>query len=460
MAKAKTEHVCNACGHRQARWAGQCGGCGEWNTLEEQAAASGANGNGKGVGKAIAKVGSSLAAPAAVKRLSEHSAADFPRFSSGSGELDQVLGGGIVPGSAMVIAAEPGAGKSTLCSSTCDRLAADGKRVLWVAGEESPSQIRLRTDRMGLENSHLIDVATETEVGAICARISAGYDFVVVDSINTVWDAEREGIPGSTAIVKEVAMALVRTAKETGAAVLIVAHVTKEGSMAGPKHMEHMVDVVLDLAGERTQAFRVLRSIKNRFGSTNEVGVFEMTAKGLEEVTDPTAAFLQEHDERVSGSVICPVAEGTRPMLIEVQALTDPAPHERPAMRRVQGVDRNRLDMLLAVLNRHSGLLLKTGQQDVYVKLSGGLRVDEPALDLALCVAIASDVTGRPVKQGVAIFGEVSLKGDVRPVAQAERRLAEATKLGWPAVIGGPKQGKTSVTSLKQALDAALEPAS
>jgi len=450
----KTEHICTQCGHVQVKWSGQCGGCQEWNTLEERPASLAPS--SMGIAKGIAKGAKPTAAPASISKLSDHDAAEYPRFSAGLGEVDRVLGGGIVPGSAIVLSGLPGSGKSTMMSATCDFLAGDGKKVLYVAGEESAQQIRLRVDRMGLKNSSQIDITSTCEVGAICARISSGYDFAVVDSIQTVWDEELSGAPGSVSIVKSVGQALVRTAKESGCATLIVGHVNKDGNLAGPRHMEHMVDVVAELTGERTESYRILRAQKNRFGATDEIGVFEMTGQGLIEVIDPTSMFLSEHSQQTPGSVVCPTLEGTRPLLIEVQALASPT-HLPTPMRRARGIDKNRLDLLLAVLGQRSGWHLKLGTRDIYLNVSGGLKVEEPAVDLAVCVAVASAASGRAVRKEVAVFGEVSLLGEIRPVQGADRRLAEATRMGFKTIIAGPRQGTTSVKTLKAALNAALE---
>lgn len=347
---------------------------------------------------------------------------------------------------------------STLSSMVVDQLAGSGKRVAYIAGEESGEQIRLRTDRLGLTHSAGIDLSNEIEIGAVCSLLASGYDFAVVDSIQTLYDSELSGAPGSVSIVKQVGQALVRTAKESGVAIFLIGHVTKEGNLAGPRHLEHMVDVVLGIEGERVQAYRVLRAQKNRFGSTNEIGVFEMTGKGMLEVSDPTTIFLQDHDQQLSGSVICPTVEGTRPMLVEVQALAQPVAFANaPPLRRARGIDKNRLDMLIAVLQRHGRATLKLGAKDIYVNVSGGLRIEEPAFDLAVCIAIASAASGRPVRKGTSVFGEVSLLGEVRPVSQADRRLVEATKLGWPRVVAGGAQGNESVRYLSQAIHAALE---
>jgi DNA repair protein RadA/Sms len=278
----------------------------------------------------------------------------------------------------------------------------------------------------------------------------------VIDSIQTVWDGELTGAPGSVSIVKSVGQALVRTAKESGCSVLIVGHVNKDGNLAGPRHMEHMVDAVLELGGERTEAYRILRAQKNRFGATDEIGVFEMTGQGLIEVEDPTAMFLAEHGEKTSGSVVCPTMEGTRPLLIETQALASPT-HMPTPMRRARGVDKNRLDMLLAVLGQRSGWNLKLGTRDVYLNISGGMKIEEPAVDLAVCVAVASAATGRPVKSKLAVFGEVSLLGEVRPVQGADRRVSEAQRMGFTTIVAGPGQGTKSVKTLKAALNEALE---
>jgi len=451
----KTEHVCTQCGHTQAKWTGQCPDCKEWNSFEERQAVA-ASGSGKGISKGLAKGAANYSQPAQVASLGDHKAAEYPRFSTGSEEVDRVLGGGVVPGSVMLLAGEPGAGKSTIMSATCDYLAGNDKRVLYVAGEESGQQIRLRTDRLGLTNSSKIDLTSDCEVGAVCARIASGYDFVVIDSIQTLWDSELNGAPGSVSIVKSVGQALVRTAKESGCAVLIVGHVNKDGNLAGPRHLEHLVDGFLALEGERSEAYRILRAQKNRFGATDEIGVFEMTGKGLVGVSDPASIFLDEHSEHTPGSVVCPTLEGTRPMLIEVQALASPT-HLPTPMRRARGIDKNRLDLLLAVLGQRSGWHLKLGTRDVYVNISGGIKIEEPALDLAACVAVASAATGRPVKKGLAIFGEVSLLGEVRAVQGGDRRANEAKRMGFNQVLAGPGQGTISVRTLKAALGAALE---
>ena len=345
---------------------------------------------------------------------------------------------------------------STIMSATCDYLAANDKRVLYVAGEESGQQIRLRTDRMGLSHSDKIDLTSDCEVGAVCSRIASGYDFAVIDSIQTLWDSELSGAPGSVSIVKSVGQALVRTAKESGCAVLIVGHVNKDGNLAGPRHLEHLVDGFLALEGERSEAYRILRAQKNRFGATDEIGIFEMTSKGLLGVSDPASIFLSDHSDHTPGSVICPTLEGTRPMLIEVQALASPT-HLPTPMRRSRGIDKNRLDLLLAVLGQRSGWHLKLGTRDVYMNISGGIKIEEPALDLAACVAVASAATGRPVRKGIAVFGEVSLLGEVRPVQGSDRRMNEAKRMGFSEVIAGPGQGTKSVKTLKAALAAALE---
>lgn len=450
----KTEHVCTQCGHVQVKWTGQCPGCGEWNTLEErttsQAPAS------KGAAKGIAKGGGAASEPAAVSALSDHKAAEYPRFPAGLQEVDRVLGGGVVPGSAMLLSGQPGSGKSTLMSQVSDFLAGQGKRVLYMAGEESPQQIRLRVDRMGLQHSGQIDVTQDCEVGAVCARIASGYDFAVIDSIQTLWDGELSGAPGSVSIVKSVGQALVRTAKESGCSILVIGHVNKDGNLAGPKHLEHMVDLSMGFEGERSEAYRILRAEKNRFGATDEIGVFEMTGQGLTEVSDPASIFLAERSDGVTGSVVCPTLEGTRPLLIEVQALASPT-HLPTPMRRARGIDKNRLDLLMAVLGQRSGWHLKLGTRDVYLNVSGGLKVEEPALDLAVCIAVASAATGRAVKKGVSVFGEVSLLGEVRPVQGAERRTSEAQRMGFDTVVAGPGQGTKSVRTLKAALSEALE---
>lgn len=348
---------------------------------------------------------------------------------------------------------------STLTNQIASHVAGSGKRVLLVAGEESGEQIRLRTERMGLQHQELIEVTSETEVGRLAASLAGGYEFAVIDSIQTLWDAELNGAPGSVSIVKQVGQALTRVAKESGVTLILVGHVNKEGNLAGPRHLEHVVDVVLSMEGENSQDYRIVRADKNRFGSTNQIGVFEMSETGLHDVENPTALFLQEHEGDIPGVVVCPVLHGNRPMLTEIQALAEPLPdHGGTPARRALGIDKNRLDILVAVLSQHAGMSLKLGSKNLYLQVSGGLKVPESAVDLAVCMAIASAASGRPVRKEMAFFGEVALTGELRPVGQAERRVSEAQKLGWKTVIGCRGQGTKSVKSLREALKLGLMP--
>lgn len=448
-------YVCSNCNKTEIRPMGRCPGCGEFNTFVQQVDQA-ASSSKVSAAKRIARGGPSHAAPAKVKKLSEHTASDHDRISTGNAEFDRVLGGGIVPGACMLLAALPGAGKSTLSNQVCDHLASTGMQILYVAGEESGEQIKLRANRLGLKHADRIDLTTDTAVGAICAAIP-NYDFVIIDSIQTVHDPDATGRAGSTSVVSTVTEAIRAVVKENAVPTLMIGHFTKSGEVAGPQHLSHMVDVVMEMTGERTDTFRLLRAEKNRFGSTAELGVMEMTSQGLREVTDPTAMFLADidGDAQVPGSIICPVIEGSRPMLVEVQALVAPTNLQMP-VRRVQGIDRARLDMLLAVLGERAGVR-KLGGKDVYVKISGGVKIEEPALDLAICLAVASAATKRCVKANVAAFGEVSLKGDIRPVTQAERRVTEASRQGFDKVLGPGRQTPIAVKSVRAAVDAALE---
>jgi DNA repair protein RadA/Sms len=371
------------------------------------------------------------------------------RFSTGIGELDRVLGGGLVPGSLVLLGGSPGIGKSTLTASALGNLASE-RKVLYVTGEESPAQVKLRAERLGAAALE-VPIVAETDLEAVIATIEAEHpDVCVIDSVQTLYTPDMTGAPGSVGQVREVAGRLMRVAKERDVATVLVGHVTKEGSLAGPRVLEHLVDCVLQFEGERERTYRTLRALKNRFGSTNEVGVFEMRDDGLAEVTDASARFVAEAT-RAPGSVVLAAMEGTRPMLVEVQALV--APTELVPPRRVaNGVDRNRLALILAVLSRHGGLAL--GSSDVFVSLAGGVRVDEPGADLAIALALASAAKGMPLgsDRPIAVFGEIGLTGELRPVAHHERRVSEAAKFGLAPVLA-PGDG---VTMLRQALTSAL----
>jgi DNA repair protein RadA/Sms len=433
----RTVFSCSACGHESPKWHGRCPGCGDWNTLVEEKPAAGR------------RTATRTAPRAAPVRLADVEAPALARFSTGIGELDRVLGGGLVPGSLVLLGGSPGIGKSTLTASALGNLAG-ARKVLYVTGEESPAQVKLRAERLGAAALE-VPIVAETDLDAVLATIEAEQpDVCVIDSVQTLYAPDLTGAPGSVGQVREVAGRLMRVAKERDVATVLVGHVTKEGSLAGPRVLEHLVDCVLQFEGERERTYRTLRALKNRFGSTNEVGVFEMRGDGLAEVTDASARFVAEAT-LAPGSVVLAAMEGTRPMLVEVQALV--APTELVPPRRVaNGVDRNRLALILAVLSRHAGLAL--GSSDIFVSLAGGVRVDEPGADLAIALALASAAKGMPLggDRPLAAFGEIGLTGELRAVAHHERRVSEAEKFGLAPVLA-PGDG---VTTLRQALRQAL----
>ncbi len=457
MPRATTVHVCSACGQETPRWAGQCPGCGEWNTLVEEVRVPAPKGGGTRAG-ALTGTGT---ATRPVK-LGDVAAAEHRRLSTGIGELDNVLGGGLVPGSLVLIGGAPGIGKSTLTTMALANLTGAGRRTLYVSAEESAAQIRLRAERLGgaaLE----IPVIAETDLATVIATLEAERPEVcVIDSVQTIVSDTLTSAAGSVAQVREVASQVQRVAKANRMAVLLVGHVTKEGALAGPRVLEHLVDCVLQFEGERERTYRTVRAVKNRFGSTNEAGVFEMRDTGLVEVLDASARFVAEAT-RAPGSVVLCAMEGSRPLLVEVQALVSPSELEQPR-RVVAGFDRNRLALVLAVLARHAGV--GCGQADVFVNVVGGVRIDEPGADLAVALAVASaargvalegrPAAGRPGAGGsgagrpgaggpgaggpgpampLACFGELGLTGELRSVAHADRRLAEAAKFGLADVI-------------------------
>src|ERR671915_1781191 len=422
----KTLYVCSNCGHAEPKWLGRCPDCGEWSTFVEEMRES-----KKVVGFAERATRQKAGVAGRTLALSEVPVVEGGgRMDAGVGELNRVLGGGIVPGSMVLVGGEPGVGKSTLLLQVMGHL---GEGSLMVSGEESPRQVGLSARRLGVEGAGF-KVLSETDVDVIEATILEERPrFVVVDSIQTLYSPELSGAPGGVGQVRECAARLMRLAKSEGIAVLLVGHVTKEGSIAGPRVLEHMVDTVLQFEGDRFQAFRILRALKNRFGSTNEVGVFEMTGRGMVEVEDPSAFFLSKREEEVPPGVatVC-LLEGTRPMLVEIESLVAPSPLAVP--RRVtNGVDAGRVNMLCAVLSRRAGLAL--GDHDVYVNVTGGVRVEEPAADLGVALAIASALRDKPVGKGTACYGEVGLTGDVRFVSGAPRRSAELIKLGFGRII-------------------------
>src|SRR4051795_1812411 len=440
MASRSTVFVCSQCGHESAKWHGRCPGCEEWNTLVEE--------------KPVASAASPRRSARALTPipLSEVQAPALRRFKTGIGEFDRVLGGGLVPGSLVLIGGAPGIGKSTLTGDALGRLAGAGHRVLYVSGEESAAQVKLRAERLGADALR-VPIVAETDLDLVEATLEAERpDVCVVDSVQTLYSGGMSGAAGSVGQVREVAGRLMRVAKERGVAVLLVGHVTKEGALSGPRVLEHLVDCVLQFEGERERTYRTLRALKNRFGSTNEVGVFEMRDSGLVEVADASSRFVAEAT-RAPGSVVLCAMEGSRPLLVELQALV--APTELVPPRRVaNGVDRNRLALVLAVLARHAGLGL--GSSDIFVSVAGGVRVDEPGADLAIALALASAARGVPLgpeDRPLAAFGEVGLTGELRYVPHADRRLAEAAKFGLEPVLS--PDGSTH--TVRQALRLALK---
>jgi DNA repair protein RadA/Sms len=444
MAATKSIHVCSACGHETPRWVGQCPGCGEWNTLAEEL-------RGRAVVAGGAR-GQRTAGAVKPVALGSVSAQEHARLRTGIGELDTVLGGGLVPGSLVLIGGSPGVGKSTLTTMALANLAAAGRSTLYVSAEESAAQIRLRAERLRGGNALKIPVIAETDLHTVLATLeSERPEVCVIDSVQTLNCSELSSAAGSVAQVREVASEIMRVAKSNRIAVLLVGHVTKDGALAGPRVLEHLVDCVLQFEGERERTYRTVRAIKNRFGSTNEAGVFEMRDDGLVEVLDASARFVAAVT-RAPGSVVLAAMEGTRPLLVEVQALVSPSELEQPR-RVVAGIDRNRLALVLAVLGRHAGIGL--GASDVFVNVVGGVRVDEPGADLAIALAVASAAKGAAMgsAQGkpLACFGELGLTGELRTVAHGERRLTEAAKFGLEPVLE-PGRCATLREAVQQAL--------
>jgi len=423
MARAKSLFVCQECGYESPRWMGRCPGCGAWNSLvEEPAARSGGSGAGlPGLGSGERPVA-----------IGEVPAEDARRLPTGSAELDRVLGGGIVPGAFVLVGGDPGIGKSTLLLQLAARVARDHGTVLYVSGEESARQIRLRADRLGTFHERLL-VLAETNLEAIAQHAAAIQPvLLIVDSIQTVFTPDLPSAPGSVGQVRECAARLLRVAKGQNTAVFIVGHVTKEGAIAGPRVLEHIVDTVLYFEGERHASFRVLRAVKNRFGSTNEIGLFEMRDAGLVEVGNASQLFLAERPLEVAGSVVVPSLEGTRPLLVEVQALVSASTFVTPR-RTADGVDLNRVQLIIAVLEKRVGLLL--GNHDAYVKVAGGVRLAEPAIDLGLAVALASSFRDQPPDPQTVVAGEVGLAGEVRAISRIEQRIREVEKMGFTRMV-------------------------
>ena len=424
MAKAKTAYVCNECGDDFSKWQGQCGSCLAWNSLSEVRFASTKP-------SPATRSGYSGSNDSAIKTLAEINLEDIPRITTGTKEFDRVLGGGLVTGSVVLIGGNPGAGKSTLLLQVLCYLA-EHHSALYVTGEESLQQVALRAKRLGLAADKL-QMLSETNVEQLCLTAhKIKPKIIVVDSIQVMHLAEVQSSPGSVAQVRESAAYLTRFAKQTGTVLILVGHVTKDGSLAGPKVLEHMIDCSILLEGDNDSRYRTLRGSKNRFGAVNELGVFAMTEQGLREVTNPSAIFLQRDEEISSGSVVMVIWEGTRPLLVEIQALVDDSYMGNP--RRVAvGLDQNRLSMLLAVLHRHGGLMV--GDQDVFVNVVGGVKVTETSADLALMLAIVSSFRDKPLPQTLIAFGEVGLSGEIRPVPSGQERLREAAKHGFKKAI-------------------------
>lgn len=423
--KAATVFFCQSCGYESSKWMGQCPGCKEWNTFVEET---------------VSKSPRMGAAPAAGRRgersepsaLADISIQEEDRLATGIGELDRVLGGGIVKGSLTLVGGDPGIGKSTLLLQVCRNLSGAGHKVLYISGEESPAQIRMRADRIG-EFSREMLLLCETGLDEITEIIrSRKPEAVVIDSIQTMYNEAVSAAPGSVSQVRETTGVLLQLAKGLGVSVLIVGHVTKEGTVAGPRVLEHMVDTVLYFEGDRHASYRILRGVKNRFGSTNEIGVFEMREQGLAEVKNPSEFMLDGRPENASGSVVTCAMEGTRPLLVEIQALVCHSSFGIPR-RQTTGTDFNRVNLLMAVLEKRSGLQL--AGCDAYVNLTGGIRILEPAIDLGIVLAIVSGFRNRPMNPGLVAFGEVGLSGEVRAVSMARQRVAEAKKLGFTSCV-------------------------
>jgi DNA repair protein RadA/Sms len=427
MAKAKSSFICQSCGAAYSRWQGRCEACGEWNSIAEETVDSGVGAGPKSVtagGRPIQLV------PLAGETESA------ARVTTGMAELDRVTGGGFVMGSAVLVGGDPGIGKSTLLLQAAAALARQGKRVVYVSGEEAVAQVRLRAQRLGLGEAP-VALASETNVETILATLQQGTvapHLVIIDSIQTLWTDRVDSAPGTVTQVRTSAQALTRFAKRSGAAVVLVGHVTKDGQIAGPRVVEHMVDAVLYFEGDSSHTFRILRGVKNRYGATDEIGVFEMTTLGLSEVANPSALFLDQRDEGAAGSAVFAGMEGTRPVLVEIQALVSPSPLGTPR-RAVVGWDSARLSMVLAVLETRCGV--RIGANDIYLNVAGGLKVNEPAADLAVAAALISSLSGAPLPPTAVYFGEISLAGGIRPVVHASLRLRESEKLGFTDAVTG-----------------------
>ncbi|WP_050182417.1 DNA repair protein RadA [Domibacillus robiginosus] len=424
MAKVKTKFVCGACGYESPKWMGKCPGCGQWNQMVEETEIT-----GKPKRTTFAHSDTVMAKPS---RLIDVETSQEPRVETDLKELNRVLGGGVVPGSLVLIGGDPGIGKSTLLLQVSSQLSSKGSNVLYISGEESVKQTKMRASRMGINETSLY-IYAETNLQLIHSAIeSMKPQFVIIDSIQTVHHPEVTSAPGSVSQVRECTAELMRIAKVNNIAIFIVGHVTKEGAIAGPRLLEHMVDTVLYFEGERHHTYRILRAVKNRFGSTNEMGIFEMKEAGLEEVANPSEIFLEERTKGTSGSTVVASMEGTRPVLVEIQALVSPTVFGNPR-RMATGIDHNRVTLIMAVLEKRVGLLLQN--QDAYLKVAGGVKLDEPAIDLAVAVSIASSFRDEPTGASDCLIGEVGLTGEVRRVSRIEQRVNEAAKLGFTRII-------------------------
>ncbi|WP_413460108.1 DNA repair protein RadA [Herbaspirillum huttiense] len=453
MAKVKTNYTCTECGGISNKWAGQCPACGQWNTLVETLVET-AGGN------RYSSTPQSLAQTAPVLSLADIEAIDVPRFGTGIEEFDRVLGGGLVPGGVALIGGDPGIGKSTLLLQALANIS-KLKKVLYVSGEESGSQIALRAKRLAVDAREL-QLQAEIQLEKILATLAEHKpEVAVIDSIQTVYSDALTSAPGSVAQVRECAAQLTRVAKTSGITIIMVGHVTKEGALAGPRVLEHIVDTVLYFEGDTHSSFRLVRAFKNRFGAVNELGVFAMTEKGLKGVSNPSALFLSQHENQVPGSCVMVTQEGTRPLLVEIQALVDSS-HVPNARRLSVGLEQNRLAMLLAVLHRHAGVA--AFDQDVFINAVGGVKITEPAADLAVLLAINSSMRNKPLPRGLVVFGEVGLAGEIRPAPRGQERLREAAKLGFSiAVIPKANAPKQAIEGLKviavERIDDALQKA-
>ncbi|RUR93067.1 DNA repair protein RadA [Bacillus velezensis] len=425
MAKSKTKFICHSCGYESAKWMGKCPGCGAWNTMVEETIK-------KAPANRRAAFSHSVQTVQKPSSISSIETSEEPRVQTKLEEFNRVLGGGVVKGSLVLIGGDPGIGKSTLLLQVSAQLADTAGSVLYISGEESVKQTKLRADRLGI-NSQMLHVLSETDMEYISSAIQEMKPaFVVVDSIQTVYQSDITSAPGSVSQVRECTAELMKIAKTNGIPIFIVGHVTKEGSIAGPRLLEHMVDTVLYFEGERHHTFRILRAVKNRFGSTNEMGIFEMREEGLTEVLNPSEIFLEERSAGASGSSIVASMEGTRPILVEIQALISPTSFGNPR-RMATGIDHNRVSLIMAVLEKRVGLLLQN--QDAYLKVAGGVKLDEPAIDLAVAVSIASSFRDTPPNPADCFIGEVGLTGEVRRVSRIEQRVKEAAKLGFKRMI-------------------------